>query len=50
MDERVTSRVITFVYPFSLKGIDGELPSGSYTLETVEELIANVSFLAYRRV
>jgi hypothetical protein len=46
----MTSRVITFVYPFSLKGIDGELPPGSYTLETVEELIANVSFLAYRRV
>jgi hypothetical protein len=50
MDERVTSRVITFVYPFSLKGIDGELPPGNYTIETVEEPIASVSFLAYRRV
>jgi hypothetical protein len=50
MDERVTSRAITFVYPFSLKGIDGELPPGNYTIEMVEEPIASVSFLAYRRV
>jgi hypothetical protein len=50
MDERVTSRTITFVHPFSLKGIDGELPPGSYTIEIVEEPIASVSFLAYRRV
>jgi hypothetical protein len=50
MDERVTSRAITFVYPFSLKGIDGELPPGNYTIEIVEEPIASVSFLASRRV
>jgi hypothetical protein len=50
MDERVTSREVTFAYPFSLKGIDGELPPGTYTVEMVEEPIASVSFLAFRRV
>ena len=50
MDERVTSRAITFVYPFSLKGIDGELAPGNYTIEMVEEPLASISFLAYRRV
>lgn len=50
MDERVISRVVTFVRPFSLNGVDGELAAGSYTIETVEEPIAGLSFLAYRRV
>ena len=39
-----------FVQPFSLKGIDGELAAGSYTIEVIEEPIAGLSFLAYRRV
>ena len=50
MDERVTSRAVTFVQPFSLSGVDGELAAGGYTIETVEEPIAGLSFLAYRRV
>jgi hypothetical protein len=50
MDERVTSRLVTFVQPFSLSGVDGELAAGTYTIETVEEPIAGLSFLAYRRV
>ncbi len=50
MVERVTSRAVTFVRPFSLNGIDGELAAGSYTIETIEEPIAGLSFVAYRRV
>jgi isopentenyl diphosphate isomerase/L-lactate dehydrogenase-like FMN-dependent dehydrogenase len=50
MDERVTSRAVTFVRPLSLNGIDGELAAGSYTIEMVEEPTAGLSFLAYRRV
>ncbi|MFM9847276.1 MAG: hypothetical protein ACKVP3_08945 [Hyphomicrobiaceae bacterium] len=50
MDERVTSRAVTFARPFSLSGVEGELAAGSYTIETVEEPIAGLSFLAYRRV
>jgi hypothetical protein len=50
MDERVTSRAVTFARPFFLKGVDEELPAGSYTIETIEEPLAGLSFLAYRRV
>jgi hypothetical protein len=50
MDERVTTRAVTFVRPFALNGIDGELAAGSYTIETIEEPIAGLSFVAYRRV
>ncbi len=50
MGERVTSRAVTFARPFSLNGVDGELAAGSYTIESVEEPIAGLSFLAYRRV
>ena len=50
MDQRVTSRAVTFVHPFSLDGIDGELAAGSYTIETIEEPIVGLSVLAYRRV
>ncbi len=50
MDERVTTRAVTFVRPFALNGIDGELAAGSYTIETIEEPIAGLSFVACRRV
>jgi hypothetical protein len=50
MDERVTTRLVTFVQPFSLKGIDGEIAAGSYSIEVIEQPIAGLSFLAYRRV
>jgi hypothetical protein len=49
MDERVTSTTVTFLHPFSLNVV-GELPAGSFTIETVEEPIPGLSFLAYRRV
>lgn len=50
MDERVTSRAVTFVHPFSLNGVDAELAAGIYTIETIEEPMAGLSVLAYRRV
>jgi hypothetical protein len=50
MDERVTSTEVTFAHPFLLSGVDGVLPAGSYTIETVERPIAELSFIAYRRV
>lgn len=45
----VTSTV-TFTRPFTLDEIDSELPAGSYRVETEEETLDNVSFIAYRRV
>jgi hypothetical protein len=50
MPERVTHRVVTFLHAFTLEGVDGELPAGSYGIETIEEPIEGLSFLAYRRV
>src|SRR4051812_38118632 len=50
MNLRTTSRTITFARPFSLVGLDETQPAGSYTVETDEEPIEGLSFLAYRRV
>jgi hypothetical protein len=49
MNLRTTSRTITFARPFSLVGLDETQPAGSYTVQTDEEPIEGLSFLAYRR-
>jgi hypothetical protein len=41
---------VIFLHPFSLTGVDQQLEPGTYTVETVEEPIDGLSFLAYRRV
>lgn len=50
MTVRTTSRDITFRRAFSLPGVDGMQPPGTYTVETDEEQIPGLSFLAYRRM
>ena len=50
MDRRTSRRTVTFARPFSLRGIDGEQPAGAYPVETDEELIPGLSFIAWRRV
>ena len=50
MPERTTHSSVTFSHPFSLAGVDGVQPAGTYTIETVEETLDNLSFVAYRRV
>jgi hypothetical protein len=50
MPERITRRSVTFLHPFSLVGVDGVQPAGTYTIETVDEPLDNLSFIAYRRV
>lgn len=50
MTMRSSSRSITFVHPFTLKGLDGTLPAGTYVVETDEELIEALSLPAYRRI
>jgi hypothetical protein len=50
MTVRTTHNTVTFTRPFSLTGIEGVEPAGSYTVETDEELLPSLSFLAYRRV
>jgi hypothetical protein len=46
---RTTRKTVTFTRPFSLSAVDRILPSGTYTVDTDEELIDGLSFLAYRR-
>ena len=50
MNLRTTSRTITFARPFSLAGLEESQPAGTYTIQTDEEPIEGLSFLAYRRV
>lgn len=50
MTTRTTRTTVTFRCPFSLSAVDKVLPSGTYTVDTDEELIDGLSFLAYRRV
>jgi hypothetical protein len=50
MNLRTTSKRITFARPFLLGGLDETQPAGTYTVQTDEEPIEGLSFLAYRRV
>ena len=47
---RTKRRKLTFKRPFTLKGVDCQLPPGDYELVTDEELIEELSFPVYRRV
>jgi hypothetical protein len=50
MTTRTIRRMIEFRHPFKLGGIDEELPAGFYHVETEEEQIESLSFIAYRRI
>lgn len=47
---RTKRRTLTFKRPFTLRGVDHQLPAGDYELVTDEELIEELSFPVYRRV
>lgn len=49
MKTRTQERTITFKSPVVLAGLDEVLPAGDYSVETEEELIAGISYDAYRR-
>lgn len=48
MEERSHRMSVQFVHPFRLDGVDGLQSAGSYEVDTVEEQIAGLSFIAYR--
>ena len=50
MPERTTFTTIAFLHPFSLTDVDGVQPAGTYTVETIDRTLDNLSFIAYRRV
>jgi hypothetical protein len=47
---RTSSRTVTFARPFTLSGIDGPQPPGTYTVETDEEQLDDSSPPVYRRL
>ena len=47
---RTKRRKLTFKRPFTLKGVERQLPPGEYEVATDEELIEELSFPVYRRV
>jgi hypothetical protein len=47
---RTTKKTVTFTRPFTIKGVDEVLPAGVYSVETDEEPVENISFVAYRRI
>lgn len=50
MTTRTSNKTVTFALPFLLKGIDREIPAGSYRVVTDEELVEGLSFPVYRRI
>lgn len=50
MKNRITKKKVCFHNAFSLQSIEGEWPAGEYTIETEEEPLDIVSYLAYRRI
>lgn len=50
MSIRTSQRSVTFRFPFSLRPLDGPQPPGTYTVETDEELLEQLSFPVYHRV
>ena len=50
MTIRTTRRNVTFRRPFSVSGIEGVQPAGTYVVETDEQLLEELSFPAYHRV
>jgi len=47
---RTRRETVTFARPFRLRGVDEAQPAGAYVVQTDEEPIESLSFIAYRRV
>lgn len=50
MTVRTSHKTVTFIRPFSLSALDEVQAAGTYTVQTDEELLPGVSFLAWRRI
>ena len=49
MTIRSRREAVTFKHPFRLRGVDRQLPAGTYEVITDEESIEGLSFAAFRR-
>ncbi len=50
MTHRSTRQTVRFRRPFQLTSVGETLPAGDYEIDTEEELLAGLSFTAYRRL
>lgn len=50
MTIRTTTKTVRFRKPFKLADLDETLPPGDYRVETDEEPLVGISFIAHRRV
>lgn len=50
MTIRTTNKTVVFHHPFVLSDLDEVQPAGAYQVETDDEQIEDVSFLAFRRI
>jgi hypothetical protein len=50
ISKRSTKTTVTFRKPFVLPGFQEPFPAGDHIVETDEEAVEGVSFLAYQRV
>lgn len=50
MTTRTKQSKVTFRRPFLLASFGMELPAGTYSVETDEELLEGISFPVYRRI
>jgi len=50
MATRTSIKSVIFTRPFTLGESDEVLPAGSYSVETDEEMLEGISFVAYRHV
>lgn len=50
MEDRTTRKLITFRRPFTLSGLDGIQPPGTYTVRTEEKMLETLSFVGWRQI
>jgi len=50
LPERSTVSTVTFQRPFFLSDLEGPQAAGTYTVETVDMTLDNLSFVAWRRI
>ena len=50
MDNRITSKLVTFRKPFTLSGLGDIQPPGTYTVRTEEEMLDTLSFAGWRQI
>lgn len=49
MTEPSDPKSVSFAHPFTLDGVEGTFPPGTYAIEVSREAVNGLSFIGYRR-